>query len=67
MISIALEAGGGDLSGSANPATIVMDGDRTVTAKMTKYLYTINVNADNGSVIIFTESETYAPGTALIL
>jgi len=40
-----------------------MDEDKTVSAEMIKYLYTLYINANNGSVIIFPERETYNQGT----
>ena len=57
----------GDLSGTANPATIVMDGDKTVTAEMEKYLYTLEVIATNGSVSVYQKRESYTPGTGVVL
>jgi uncharacterized repeat protein (TIGR02543 family) len=41
----------GDLAGSDNPATITMDGDKTVTAHFTQDEYTLTVSAEgDGSV-----------------
>jgi len=61
------ESWSGDLSGSANPVIITMNGNKVVTAELKKYLYTLEVSAANGSVNIFQESDTYFPGTPVIL
>ncbi len=57
----------GDLSGSANPATIVVDGNKTVSAEMEKYIYILDVHANNGTVNIIAEREPYTYGTGVIL
>jgi hypothetical protein len=57
----------GDLSGSGNPATIVMDGDKTVSAEMIKYLFILDINANNGTVNVIAEREPYTHGTGVIL
>jgi hypothetical protein len=57
----------GDLSGSANPAIMVMDGDKTVSAEMEKYLYILDIHANNGTVNIIAEREPYTYGTGVIL
>jgi uncharacterized repeat protein (TIGR02543 family) len=62
----------GDLTGSANPATITMDGDKTVTAYFTEEVppewYTLSVNVvGNGSVTLNPAGSTYAAGTVVQL
>jgi hypothetical protein len=42
---------GGDLDGSANPASITMDGNKSVTATFTINTYTITATAGNGGSI----------------
>ncbi len=57
----------GDLAGSANPAIMVMDGNKTVLAEMVKYHYVLEINANNGKVNIFAERQPYTYGTGVIL
>ncbi len=53
----------GDLGGSANPETITMDGDKTVTAYFTQDQYTLTVNiVGNGSVTQVPDQATYTYG-----
>ncbi len=43
----------GDLSGSDNPTTILMDGNKTITANFTEYQYTLNVESvGNGTITV---------------
>jgi hypothetical protein len=58
---------GGDLSGSANPETIVMDANKTVTAH---FAYTLTVNTTpvmGGSVALEPAGGIYLPGTEVTL
>ena len=55
---------GGDLSGSVNPATITMDGDKNVSATFTVVpTYKISAKATNGSIILDSAGEVYSQGT----
>jgi hypothetical protein len=57
---------GGALGGSANPTTIVMDADKTVSASFsaTTGQYTVTVQpTTGGSVALSPSGGTYAPGT----
>jgi len=59
----------GDLTGSANPDTITMDGHKTVTATFidtTKYTLTVNV-VGNGSVTLDPPAGPYLTGTEVEL
>ena len=40
----------GDLTGSTNPATVTMDGNKTITANFAINTYTLTINATNGTV-----------------
>ncbi|MDY6893538.1 MAG: InlB B-repeat-containing protein, partial [Chloroflexota bacterium] len=55
----------GDLSGSVNPASIVMDGDKTVTANFARYEYTLTTVADPPEGGVITGGGTYECGTAV--
>ncbi len=58
----------GDLSGSANPAAITMDGNKTVTATFTQNQYTLTLNiVGNGSVTKVPNQSTYTYGTVVTL
>jgi hypothetical protein len=58
----------GDLSGSDNPETIVMNGDKVVTAHFVMCQYTLTVNIDgSGSVIKSPDQPTYTYGTPVEL
>jgi len=58
----------GDLGGSANPETITMDGDKTVTATFTQDTYTLTVNTEgNGSVDLSPAGGSYSSGTVVTL
>ena len=52
----------GDLTGTTNPATITMTGDKTVTATFAINTYTISVTATNGSAV--ADKASYAYGEA---
>jgi len=58
----------GDLGGSANPETIIMDGDRTVTATFTQDMYTLTVNTEgSGSVGLNPAGGSHPSGTVVTL
>jgi len=60
----------GDLSGSDNPDTIVMDGNKSVTATftLTQHTLSITVNpSDSGAVIVTPEQDNYNYGTSIEL
>jgi len=58
----------GNLSGSTNPATIIMDDNKTVTATFTEDHYTLTVNAGvGGSVTKMPDLPTYTYGTVVKL
>jgi hypothetical protein len=60
---------GGDLTGSANPATITMDGDKTVTATFTEVPeFDLIVNIEGaGAVALDPIGGTYPQGTVVTL
>jgi hypothetical protein len=58
----------GDLSGSTNPATLVMDGNKTVTAWFVQDQYTLTVNINGqGTVALDPPGGTYLSGTSVQL
>ncbi|MBS4028932.1 MAG: InlB B-repeat-containing protein [Ignavibacteriales bacterium] len=57
----------GDLSGSENPDTLVMNGDKTVTANFEINTYTLTVNATNGTVSKNPNQESYTHGSSVEL
>jgi hypothetical protein len=58
----------GALSGSTNPATLVMDADKTVTAVFLQYSYTLTVNVTGqGTVALNPPGGTYPSGTTVTL
>ena len=58
----------GDLTGSTNPDTITMDGNKTVTATFTQNQYTLTINiVGSGSVTKNPDQATYIHGTAVQL
>ena len=57
----------GDLTGSANPATLTMDGNKTVTANFSKIQYTLTVNATNGTVTRSPNKAAYDCGEIVTL
>ena len=57
---------GGDLSGSANPASVTMNGNRSVTAYFTQNQCTLTVTLDgSGSVTKNPDLASYAYGTVV--
>ena len=59
----------GDLSGSANPATLTMDGNKSVTANFTVLpaTYTLSVSASNGTVSKSPDKAAYDEGETVAL
>jgi uncharacterized repeat protein (TIGR02543 family) len=59
----------GDLGGTANPTTIVMDGNKSVTANfaVTSVTYTLTTNAEHGTIARHPANGPYPEGTAVIL
>lgn len=58
----------GDVSGNANPATITMTGDKTLTATFTQDHYTLTVNVvGSGSVSKSPDQPTYTYSTEVTL
>ena len=58
----------GDISGTANPHTLVMTGDKTVTATFTQDQYTLTVNVvGNGTVAADPDQSTYVYGEVVTL
>ncbi|MBP7051988.1 MAG: InlB B-repeat-containing protein [Phycisphaerae bacterium] len=57
----------GDLSGSTNPVTVVMNDDKSVTATFAANTYTLETTATNGSVTRSPDQASYAHGTSVTL
>ena len=58
----------GDLTGSENPTTILIDADKSVTAVIQEIpAYSLTVSGTNGSVSVTPLKDTYEPGEAVIL
>ena len=57
----------GDVSGSENPAQVLMDANRSVTAHFSPLQYTLAVTAENGTVLVSPLRATYGPGTVVTL
>jgi surface protein len=58
----------GDISGNQVPATIIMNGVKSVTANFVKKTYSIEVSVEgNGSVKIHPEQELYEHGTTVTI
>ena len=59
----------GDLSGNENPATIVMDKDMNITAEMLLNVFSLTIDATNGSVNVYPSygNGEFNGGTDLIL
>ena len=57
----------GDASGSANPLTVVMNGNKNITANFASTAFTLNVTAVNGTVAKNPNSATYNSGTVVQL
>jgi len=57
----------GDLSGTGNPSTLVMNGDKSVTADFAINTYALNVSAVNGSITKSPDQATYNYGQTVSL
>jgi uncharacterized repeat protein (TIGR02543 family) len=57
----------GDLTGTANPASITMNSAKNVTANFTILTYALTVTAANGTVAKSPNAATYASGTVVSL
>jgi hypothetical protein len=57
----------GDLTSSNNPATLVMDDDKAVTANFAINTYTLSINATNGSVVRIPDKSAYNYGESVSL
>ncbi|MHB9004912.1 MAG: InlB B-repeat-containing protein, partial [Coriobacteriia bacterium] len=58
----------GDLTGSDNPASLTLDGDKTLTAVFSQQVYTLTVNTDGqGSVTLNPPGGSYPAGTQVEL
>ncbi len=57
----------GDLSGGTNPATLVMDADKSVTAGLAAKTYTLTATAVDGSVTKSPDQAGYSPGETVTL
>ena len=59
---------GGDLGGAANPETLVMDGDKAVTANFQALTYTLDVNVvGSGAVSLDPQQPVYNYGDVVTL
>jgi len=57
----------GDLSGNTNPATLVMEADKSVIAGFSLKAYSLTVSASDGSVMKSPNKTTYNHGEAVTL
>lgn len=58
----------GDLTGSENPTSIVVDADKNITAVIEEIeAYTLSVSGTNGSVTVSPLKDLYGPGEAVVL
>ena len=57
----------GDASGSANPLSVTMNANKTITGNFTLNAYTLNVTSTNGSVVKNPSQATYNHGTSVQL
>ncbi|MEM9259732.1 MAG: carbohydrate-binding domain-containing protein, partial [Bacteroidota bacterium] len=56
----------GDANGSSNPITIVMDGDKSVTANFSAIpTYTLGITANNGTISLSPSGGIYQAGTVV--
>lgn len=59
-------AWGGDVFGSENPTTVVIDSDMNITATFTAQTYTLTTSAENGLIRTSPSSLTYTHGQQVI-
>jgi len=57
----------GDLTGTTNPATLVMNSNKSVTANFAAVTYTLTISATNGSVTKTPNQTSYTSGTTVTL
>ncbi len=57
----------GDLTGTTNPATIVIDKNKSVTASFTAITYSLTTTATNGSVSLNPAGDSYNSGSQVKL
>jgi len=57
----------GNVTGSANPVSVSMDGNKTITANFAINTYTLTISATNGSVAKNPDQGSYNYGSAVIL
>jgi uncharacterized repeat protein (TIGR02543 family) len=57
----------GDAKGAANPVTVTMDKDKTVTADFDPLTFTLEIKAKNGSVTVSPKKEKYNKGESVTL
>ncbi len=60
----------GDATGTTNPLTVTMDGNKTIVANFTQIpvnMFTLNVTAVNGSVLKVPNQATYSSGSTVVL
>lgn len=57
----------GDATGSANPLSVTMNANKTITGNFTLNAYTLNVTSTNGSVVKNPSQTTYNHGTSVQL
>lgn len=57
----------GSATGTTNPVTITMNGNKTVTANFTQNTYTLSVTAANGTVAKLPNTATYTYGQVVTL
>jgi uncharacterized repeat protein (TIGR02543 family) len=57
----------GDASGTANPLTVAMNGNKNITANFAQMQYTLTVNATNGTVTKIPDQASYISGTTVQL
>jgi len=57
----------GDMAGSTNPATLVMNSNKSVTAAFAANTYTLQTNATNGSVTRTPDQASFTSGATVTL
>ena len=57
----------GDLAGGSNPATLIMDDDKSVTATFAADTYTLEILASNGAVTRSPDQASYVYGETVTL
>ena len=58
----------GDLTGTDNPTTFVVDADKSITAVIAEIeAYSLTVGGTNGSVVVSPVKATYGPGEPVVL